>query len=91
MALGHTFILEQPGGSAFRHFPHWRYFCKYIAVDAWIQVYFKLLFLTTFSFNKGNLFEGKVIFGGTWDPSPTTKNNQYSWKFLVHFLGHSFT
>ena len=34
-ALGHTFILEQPGGSAFRHFPQWRYFCKYIAVDSW--------------------------------------------------------
>ena len=35
VALGHTFILEQPGGSAFRHFPQWRFFCKYIAVDSW--------------------------------------------------------
>ena len=35
VALGHVFILEQPGGSAFRHFPQWRFFCKYIAVDSW--------------------------------------------------------
>ena len=36
VALGHTFLLEQPGGSAFKNFPHWRYFCKYIAVDSWL-------------------------------------------------------
>ena len=29
-ALGHVFLLEQPCGSHFRSFPHWRYFCKYI-------------------------------------------------------------
>ena len=35
VALGHVFILEQPRGSHFRHFPQWRFFCKYIAVDSW--------------------------------------------------------
>ena len=32
VALGHTFILEQPHDSHFRSFPQWRYFCKYICV-----------------------------------------------------------
>ena len=32
VALGHVFLLEQPQGSVFRHFPQWRYFCKYICV-----------------------------------------------------------
>lgn len=32
-----------------------------------------LLFLTTGRFNKGNLFEAAVMFGGIWDSSPTTK------------------
>ena len=30
VALGHCFILEQPTGSHFKSFPHWRYFYKYI-------------------------------------------------------------
>lgn len=32
VGLGHCFLLEQPSGSMFRHFPQWRFFCKYICV-----------------------------------------------------------
>ena len=35
VALGHSFILEQPCGSFFRSFPQWRYFCKYICRATW--------------------------------------------------------
>jgi hypothetical protein len=37
-ALGHVFLLEQPQGSVFRHFPQWRYFCKYICVAPWWEL-----------------------------------------------------
>ena len=36
VALGHCFLLEQPKGSHFRSFPHWRFFCKYICKASWL-------------------------------------------------------
>ena len=36
VALGHSFLLEQPKGSHFRSFPHWRFFCKYICKATWL-------------------------------------------------------
>ena len=36
VALGHCFLLEQPKGSHFRSFPHWRFFCKYICKATWL-------------------------------------------------------
>ena len=44
-ALGHVFLLEQPVGSNFRHFPQWRFFCKYICRVTFLKLSLNTLYL----------------------------------------------
>lgn len=43
-ALGHVFLLEQPTGSNFRHFPQWRFFCKYICKVTFLKLSLNTLY-----------------------------------------------
>lgn len=36
-ALGHTFIVEQPGSAKFGDMPRWRWFSEEICIDPWVQ------------------------------------------------------
>ena len=36
-ALGHTFVLEQPGSAKFGDMPRWQFFCQKICYDFQLQ------------------------------------------------------